>query len=485
MDFDALLSSLPRYTGLAIDSRTVERDNIFVAGGGPPDRQDEYIARAVGAGAAVVVGESRRDLAVPFVSVPDFRAATAALATRWYRAPSRALRVIGVTGTCGKTTTTYLLESIFRAAGERVGVIGTVSFRYPGYDAPASHTTPDAIQLQRLLADMRDAGCSTVIMEVSSHALAQQRVEGIAFDAAVFTNFSLEHLDYHRTLDEYFAAKVRLFTDHAARARDAGKTPLAVVNRDDERGRGLLARLPAVPGQRVVSYSPRDDGHTLRYDANATSGSALEVEVRSPLIGRFNGENLLAAIATARALDVSAAAIETGIAELAAVPGRLEPVRDPRGQLRCLVDYAHKPGALERVLVELRAVANGGRLICVVGCGGDRDRAKRPIMGGIAARLADVVWITSDNPRSERPEAIVDEVRAGATGPATVQVEVDRGRAIERAIDGAAPGDIVVIAGRGHEPDLMIGDRNAPGGMRRVPFDDRVVAADVLARRNG
>jgi UDP-N-acetylmuramoyl-L-alanyl-D-glutamate--2,6-diaminopimelate ligase len=421
---------------------------------------------------------------VPWIQVEDARLALAALSAACYGNPSEQLILVGITGTNGKTTVSYLLASIFEAAGIRSGRIGTVGYRVGAREIEAARTTPEAPELQRLLRDMVKERCGACVMEVSSHALALRRADHLRFAAAVFTNLTRDHLDFHRDMEEYFAAKRRLF----ALLPD---TAVAIINADDRRA-GDLVRMV----RRPVTYA-------IEAAADVTPGplafslAGLDFEARTPrgplhlrsrLVGRPNAYNILAAAATAMALDLPFSAIEAGIAALTTVPGRFEVVSDPADDVRVVVDYAHTDDALRNLLETARPLAPG-RLITVFGCGGDRDRTKRPLMGAVAARLSDLVVVTSDNPRSESAEQIIDEIKRGIVMPAdrrppggpapreTPLLEiVDRRAAIERAVREARPGDLVLIAGKGHEKYQVIGDR-------ALPFDDVDVAKAALARR--
>jgi UDP-N-acetylmuramoyl-L-alanyl-D-glutamate--2,6-diaminopimelate ligase len=370
-----------------------------------------------------------------------------------------------VTGTNGKTTTTYVLEEVFRAAGLTPGVIGTTGLRLGGRTVPLDRTTPEAPDLHRLLADMVQGGIQAVAMEVSSHGLDQERAAGARFDCAVFTNLSQDHLDYHGTLDAYFQAKARLFTPEVSER--------AAVNNDSPEGRTLIRDdLPTItygvePGAdlRAEGIETRPDGLSFRVDGR---------EVRSRLRGAFNVHNCLAALAASRQVGIDDEAAVRGIAMVDGVPGRLEPVE--AGQpFQVLVDYAHTPDSVENVLRAARPLTEG-KLIVVLGCGGDRDRGKRPLMGEAAARLSDLTVLTSDNPRSEDPEAIIAEIEPGARrGGGAYVVEPDRRVAVRLAVEAARAEDVVVIAGKGHETGQEFADRI-------VPFDDRVVAAEELRR---
>jgi UDP-N-acetylmuramoyl-L-alanyl-D-glutamate--2,6-diaminopimelate ligase len=382
------------------------------------------------------------------------------IADVFFGRPSERLLVLGVTGTNGKTTTAYLQHAILAAAGHTAGLLGTIERRIGGVAEPAQRTTSEAIDLQRDLRRMLDAGDTACAMEVSSHALDQQRVAGVRFAAAAFTNLTQDHLDYHADMEAYFAAKALLFD---------GRCPTA-ANADDAYGRRLPADLRfglATPGAEVRAEDVRYGAHGTAFRLRTPWGDA---EVATRLVGRFNVENALAAVSSAGLAGVPLAAIVTGLEGVAGVPGRLEVVSGDR-PFAVIVDYAHTADALENVLRALRPLATG-RLIVVFGCGGDRDRGKRPTMARVACALADEVIITTDNPRSEDPLAIIAEVAAGADGRHAV--EPDRRRAIERAIAAAAPGDVVLIAGKGHEQG-----QDVAGSI--TPFDDRVVACEVLA----
>ena len=436
----------------------------------PGERQDGHLfaGEAAAAGAGAVVVERWVDVApsVVQVRVPSVRRAMGPAAAAFYGRPADRLLLVGVTGTNGKTTTTYLLEQIFERAGMRPGVIGTTGVRIAGRPVAHDRTTPEAPDLHRLLAEMEAGGVEAVAMEVSSHGLHQHRVGGARYRCAVFTNLSQDHLDYHGTLEDYFRAKAMLFTPEMA--------DRAAVNHDSPEGRRLVRDdVPTLtygtgPGAdlRATDIDVRADGVAFR---------AGGVEVRSPLRGAFNVHNCLAALAASRQVGIEAAAAAAGIADLPGVPGRLEPV-DAGQPFQVLVDYAHTPDSVENVLLAARPLARpgGARVIVVLGCGGDRDRAKRPLMGEAATRLADLAVITSDNPRSEDPLAIIREIEPGAArGGGRYEIEPDRRAAIRRAVEAARRGDVVVIAGKGHETGQEFADRT-------VPFDDRVVAREEL-----
>jgi UDP-N-acetylmuramyl-tripeptide synthetase len=473
--------------GVTHDSRAVTRGSVFVAVPGARTDGALYAADAVRRGALAIVSEGPQppELDLPWLPTADARLSLAELSAVFHGHPSEELALVGVTGTNGKTTTTYLLASVFDAAGLPSGRLGTVTFRVgpsASDEREASHTTPEASDIQRLLREMVDRGCRACAMEVSSHALAQHRVAHLRFRAAIFTNLTRDHLDFHGDMQRYFAAKRRLFEMLPAGAP-------AVINIDDPRGADLVAAFPDT----VMTYAldrPADvrASHVestlqgLAFDVDTPRGS---LSVRSPLVGRPNVYNILGVIGAAVALDLPLDAIERGLAALEHVPGRFQMVSSPVDDIRVVVDYAHTDDALKNLLETARPLSSG-RIITVFGCGGDRDRSKRPLMGAVAGRLSDLVVLTSDNPRSEDPDRILDEIVRGlsptpepgapkrAGTPFTRQV--DRRAAIESAVRMAAPGDLVLIAGKGHEKYQVLGDRT-------VPFDDVEVARAALAGR--
>jgi UDP-N-acetylmuramoyl-L-alanyl-D-glutamate--2,6-diaminopimelate ligase len=509
-------------TGLAYDSRRVEAGSLFFCVVGYERDGHDFAGAAVAAGASALVVERPLGLGVPEIVVESARAAMAPLAARFYGEPTRELRVVGVTGTNGKTTTAHLLRALLGAGGERCGLLGTVESIVAGVHRPATRTTPEAIDLQTDFRAMLDGGERYCAMEVSSHALALGRTDAVHFAAAIFTNLTQDHLDFHETMEDYFQAKRRLFVGAvAARPRAGGasveeggeswpavlgveggesrpaepgvedggesqfaKPGVAVVNLDDPYGRRLAAELDD-----VVTFAIDSDADYCAHDVRVElTCSQFELHTPAgartlslPLPGRFNVANALGALAATHALggelDALVAALERGVR----VPGRLEPVEEGQG-FAVLVDYAHTPDSLENVLRTAHEVARG-RVICVFGAGGDRDRGKRPLMGEIGARLSDVLFVTSDNPRSEDPEAIVAEIMAGAgsasrpPGAPRVEAEVNRRVAIERAISLAGRGDVLVIAGKGHEQGQELA-----GGVK-VPFDDVTVAREALGAR--
>ena len=434
---------------LAYDTRSVTPGALFFCVPGERADGHDFAAAAVERGAVGLVVERRLDLDVPQLVVPDARVAMALAADEFFGHPSHELVVAGVTGTNGKTTTTFLLSSILDAAGRRPGLLGTVETRVGGEVRPAVRTTPEAIDIQRTLREMLDAGDRSCVMEATSHGSELHRLDAIRFRALVFTNLTQDHLDFHGTMDRYFEAKRRLFLE--------GRPP-AAINSADEWGRKLLVDRP--------------DALTYGLAPDARIGPAELDGIDLKLRGRFNVENALGALAAARLLGVDEGAIVRGLEGVPGVPGRFESV-DEGQPFEVVVDYSHTPDSLENVLRAARDLTDA-RVICVFGCGGDRDRGKRPVMGGIASRLADISIVTSDNPRSEEPEAIIEEILAGMEPGA--EVDPDRRAAIARAIELAEPGDVVVIAGKGHEQ----GQEFEEG--RKVPFDDREVAREALRR---
>ena len=465
---------------IAYDSRRVVNGAVFVALKGLRADGGAFAEQAESRGAIAIVTEAAlpSSITIPSIVVRDARLALALLADRFFDHPSRRMPVIGVTGTNGKTTTSYLLASILDAAGLRAGMLGTVAYRIGGEDREASRTTPEAPDVQQLLNEMRQQGCKSAVMEVSSHALSLKRVDGMRFAAGVFTNLTRDHLDFHEDMEAYFAAKRRLFEmlpDDAP----------AVINMDDPRGIALveISKRPITYAiNAIADVTPGRIEMTLaglRCDVNTPAGT---VRITSKLVGRPNVYNILAATATASALNVPVSAIESGVANLSGVPGRFEVVSDPSDAVTVVVDYAHTDDALRNLLETARPLA-AKRLITVFGCGGDRDRSKRPLMGMVAARLSDVVVITSDNPRSEDPARIIEEIERGipagtqaSSRAPSIESIVDRAAAIERAVSMAAPGDVVLVAGKGHEKYQQIGDRV-------LPFDDGEVAKAALAKR--
>ena len=477
--FGAPQGGNPAIAGIAMDSRSVRPGYLFLACRGIASHGLRFAAEAIERGAAAIAWEPGEGIEVAGLGVPTVRVEALArrageIAARFYGDPSRRLRVIGITGTNGKTSVAhYLAQSLDRPPAARAAIIGTLGVGLYGEAAASAHTTPDAVTNQRLLAGFRDRGATAVAMEVSSHALDQARVGGVHFETAVFTNLSHDHLDYHGSLEAYAEAKRRLFRWPALEA--------AVVNVDDEVGARILAELPTgVRGIACSMRGPVADRESVWASelTRGAAGMAFRLHtpwgvaaVQSRLVARFNVSNLLA----------TAAVLLLGGMPLAEVVARLERVRPVAGRMEtfggverplAVVDYAHTPDALEQALRAVREHA-AGRVICVFGCGGDRDAAKRPQMGRIAERLADIVILTNDNPRTERPERIIDDIRAGLTAPELAPVMLDRRAAIEAALALATPDDVVLIAGKGHEDYQII-------GKQRFDFSDRAVVADWL-----
>jgi UDP-N-acetylmuramoyl-L-alanyl-D-glutamate--2,6-diaminopimelate ligase len=432
---------------LAYDARAATPGALFFCVPGARADGHDFAAEAVERGAVALVVERPLDLPVPQLVVESAREAMADAADEFFGRPTEKLEVAGVTGTSGKTTTSFLLFAILAAAGRRPGLLGTVEARVGGERRGVVRTTPEAIDLQRTFREMLDAGDRSCAMEASSHASELHRLDRVRFAVVVFTNLSQDHLDFHGDMESYFRAKRRLFVDGS---------PRAAVNVGDEYGRRLAAELPE-----AVTFS-------LAGDAAVGPDALAGIDLK--LRGSFNVENALGALAAARLLGIDDEAIARGLESVRGVPGRFEAV-DEGQPFTVVVDYAHKPDALEKVLRAARELAGAGRVICVVGAGGDRDRGKRPVMGRLASELADVAIVTSDNPRSEDPQAIIDEIVAGAAGD--VEVVPDRAAAIARAVELAREGDVVLIAGKGAEQGQQFADRT-------IPFDDREAARDAL-----
>ena len=470
-------------TGMAYDSRQVRPGDLFVAIRGHHADGHGFIEKAIEKGAAAVAAEkfTGREAKAATILVPDSRKALSKLALAFYVNPFKNITAIGITGTSGKTTTTYLLESIVKASGGEPGVLGTVNYRYSDKKIPAPVTTPESLDLIRLSREMVDHGVSHIVMEVSSHALDQGRTQDCPFSVAVFTNLSRDHLDYHNTMEGYFSAKSRLFK--GLQPDPSGRAPAAVINLDDPRGKDLAAMTQA----KVFTYGFGKEPHISADDVRAdTRGMKFRLRtpagdavVRSPLIGDFNIYNILAAAGAGLALNLPMEGVVRGIEAVKSIPGRLERVENRRG-LTLVVDYSHKPDALLKAMTSLKPYVKG-RLITVFGCGGDRDRGKRYDMGRLAGEHSDVAFITSDNPRSEDPLSIVKEIekgmldsglkKGGNTHPGRGYfLEVDRRQAIRKAVAMADEADVVLIAGKGHEDYQIIGSE-------KRPFSDQEEAA--------
>ena len=459
--------------GLTSDSREVKKDYLFVAVKGSSQDGHKYLSDAVQRGACALVVENVANVFpnVPIVRVPDTRAALSDLASRFYNYPSKDMNLIGITGTNGKTTTSYILESILKEGGRNVGVIGTINYRYKGKSFQTSLTTPESNDLMKILGEMRDAGVTDIILEVSSHSLEQGRVRGLNWSRALFTNFSRDHLDYHLTMEEYFKAKSLLF----ASLREEEGQAKTIINMDDPKGR----ELQRITKASTVSYGLGDNCSVRATDIHSSveglhfrmTMPAGDTPITSTLFGQMNVYNILAAAAVAFSLDIDLNTISRGIQKLAFVPGRLQHVENKQG-LSIFVDYAHSTDALKKVLQTVRQLTKG-RLITVFGCGGDRDKGKRPDMGRVAGMYSDYAIITSDNPRGESPEKIADEIEAGmkesglkrvtfnfSLNAKGYEIILDRRKAIHAAVKIANKegGDIILIAGKGHEQYQITGN---------------------------
>jgi len=474
-------SGNPSIGGLEYDSRRVKPGDVFIATRGEASDGNKFIDKAIASGAVAIVSDSASETprdGVAWAQVQHGRRALARLSANFYGRPAERLAITGITGTNGKSTTAFLLEAILSAAHRKSALVGTIEYHVAGKVLPAPHTTPEALDLNRILAEALAQGATDAVMEVSSHALAQQRVYAIPFDVAVFTNLTRDHLDYHHTMEEYFASKQVLF-------EGCGTDPprVAVLNADDEYGKQLV-KISRKRGSEVLTYGlTSGDLHANKVDITAR-GTRFDlatpdevIPVFSPLIGRVNVYNILAAAGAAYARGCKSGAISQGISFLARVPGRFERV-DCKLPFTVVVDYAHTDDALRNLTALAREFVNQakqkGRVITVFGCGGDRDRAKRPLMGEAAARGSDFVVLTSDNPRSEDPLAIINDAMVGLQRSGTkYKVEPDRKLAIALAVREAGPGDIVLIAGKGHEKVQVT--REGP-----IPFDDVEVAREVL-----
>ena len=488
---DQLISSIH------YDSRNVKPGGLFVAIHGLRSDGHTYINEAVKKGAVAVVTEKPWSVpaSVGVVQVGDTRRALAALSSAYYGNPSRGLFVIGITGTNGKTTTAYVTEAILSAAGFNVGVIGTINYRFKGQTFCNPVTTPESLDLMRILRQMADSGVTHVVLEVSSHALDLDRVATCEFDIGAFTNLSRDHLDYHGDMETYWQCKKRLCLGCLGQGSKQAQAA-AVINWDDTKGKDLASEVSVKCLRVGLSKGCQIRAENILVTVDGVSGTVQTPEgnfdFSSHLVGHHNVANILAATGVATAMGLSLPVIKKGIESLHGVPGRLERVANKSG-ITVFVDYAHTPDALENVLRALKGLASG-RLITIFGCGGDRDRDKRPMMGAVAARSSDLCVLTSDNPRTETPEAILSEIMAGTTAvrdrryepwelengfdmPGYV-VEPDRRRAIQLGLGAATPGDTVLIAGKGHETYQIIGGQT-------VPFDDRVEARKVLGSKEG
>ncbi|HWF38026.1 MAG TPA: UDP-N-acetylmuramoyl-L-alanyl-D-glutamate--2,6-diaminopimelate ligase [Candidatus Acidoferrales bacterium] len=470
----------PAIVSVACDSRKVVAASLFFALPGEKLDGFQFVGEAVRRGATAIASPRPRPAEIPanltWVELPGKkeRRALARAAANFYRHPANALKLVGVTGTNGKTTTTFLIDSILHAAGYTTGLVGTTGYRTPNGSRSGANTTPESLDLQQMFAEVRDAGGTHAVLETSSHALAMDRLYGCHFAVAIFTNLTRDHLDYHKSFEEYFAAKRLLFQGTGAGAPDA-----AVINADDPyapRLEGLSARtltygLKGSPEITAKKFAPSFSG--LEFTAQTPAG---KIEVRSPMVGRINVYNILAAIGAGVGLQIPNNRIEQGIANLELVPGRFQRIDEGQPFL-VVVDYAHTDDALRNLIATARDLSSTGRIITLFGAGGDRDRTKRPLMGEAAGSLSDLVVLTSDNPRSEDPLRIINDVAVGLQkANAKYRVEPDREKALEIALDEAQAGDIVLLAGKGHETSQVLRDRT-------VQFDDREKAREVLRRK--
>jgi UDP-N-acetylmuramoyl-L-alanyl-D-glutamate--2,6-diaminopimelate ligase len=465
---------------LQYDSRKVKRGDCFVAIRGSGTDGHKFLESAIGNGASVVVLERDEALSdyyflhsgVAKIVVPDSRKALAVMSANYYNHPSRKLTMVGVTGTNGKTTTTHLIKAILEAAGQRVGLLGTIEYRIGEEVIPASHTTPESLELNELLSRMAASGCQTVSMEVSSHALHQSRVYGLEFTAAVFTNLTQDHLDYHGSMEEYFQAKKLLFDSLSGDA-------VAITNADDTWGMQIAASSKA----RTFSYGVGEHADIRATDIRlAIEGSSCmlsfkgqQTSLTTPLVGRFNIYNILAAYSTGLALGLPPETLTAGIRSVNSVRGRFERIASPQGWA-AIIDYAHTPDALEKCLHTIHDVLPSegrGRIITVFGAGGDRDKTKRPLMGSVAGQLSDIMIVTSDNPRTEDPQQIMDQIVAGIPRGANVTQVIDRRAAILAALQQARSGDVVLVAGKGHEDYQVI-------GKEKIHFSDREIVEEYI-----
>jgi UDP-N-acetylmuramoyl-L-alanyl-D-glutamate--2,6-diaminopimelate ligase len=461
-------------SGIASDSRKVEQGVLFAAVRGPDLDGHHYIDDALKKNAAAILLEDRAYLpkgpsAVPYILVKDSKRALGIISDAFFGHPYQHIRCIGITGTNGKTTVSYLVRNVLASAGMRCGLIGTIGYSINGENTPCANTTPGVIELHGIFKKMVDGSDRYVALEVSSHALDQERVEGMIFRAAIFTNLTQDHLDYHKTMEEYFLAKQKLFKEYADQ-----ETAL-IINGDDIFGRRLIDSLKG----RMLTYglSPEADVHIKSYSLSREGSCAIlkipsgELEIKTSLVGKHNLYNILAAVAFGVSEGIEPAKIKKGIESVAGVPGRLERIDSKKG-FSVFVDYAHTDDALKNVLESLRSILHNGRIITVFGCGGDRDRAKRPKMGKVASVLSDFCWITSDNPRSEDPQAVIRQIVSGIDQK-NFEIEVDRFRAIQKALQTAKTGDFVLVAGKGHETYQIIGDHV-------LPFDDKAAVLKVI-----
>lgn len=489
MNLQSLLSSLQEYelygsrnlevSGISYDSRKIQSGDLFAALPGEHHHGIKFLDQALENGASSILTDRRVQSKLPVIVVKDARLALASLSSFFFHQPSAKLRLIGVTGTNGKTTTTYLLHSIFKQASVRSGLLGTIRYEGKDFSSAASLTTPESVDLQKMLAKMVEEGCRACVMEVSSHSLVQHRVAGCIFEAGIFTNLTQDHLDYHKTMEEYFQAKRGLFSNVTC------KTKMAIVNHDDPYGQRILTERRN-QGLEALSFGadPRANFHIQSW-ITSPSGSQItiryqnsETHIETPLIARYNAYNVCGAFAAATSLRIDPETIMSGILGMKQVPGRLEKVELGQPFL-ILIDYAHTEDALRQLLNTVRGYAEK-RILLVFGCGGERDRGKRPVMGQVGCQLADEIFLTSDNPRNEDPEQIVGDVMAGiqAADRRKVHIIPDREEAIREALRIAREGDALVLAGKGHENYQIIGNE-------KIHFDEREILGKLVGSSQG
>jgi UDP-N-acetylmuramoyl-L-alanyl-D-glutamate--2,6-diaminopimelate ligase len=484
MDLKSLLAPLEQYksygslnisiSGISYDSQKVRKGFLFAALPGEHFHGIQFLPEAEKAGASAIISDRFAQTELPFILVSEPRSVLATISNHFYGYPSSKLKLFGVTGTNGKTTTTFLLRSILEKAGIQCGILGTVHYSGPGFAAPSKLTTPESLDLQEMLSQMVAEKCGACVMEVSSHSLVQHRVTGSLFRASIFTNLTQDHLDYHHTMEEYFHAKLILFDNNTC------KTEVAVINQDDPSGQRIIEirrnlNLPAVS----YGFDPAAD-FVIRDWTSSGSGSEIrilhrgkEITMQTPLIGRYNASNICGAFACMKVSNVPEAAIASGISEMQQVPGRLEKI-DHKQPYLVIIDYAHTEDALRQLLKTVRPYTRN-KLIVLFGCGGERDRGKRPLMGKAAGELADIVILTSDNPRSEDPQVILNDIRGGVeeSGNRNYKIFMDRKDAIAEAIRMAKSGDTLVLAGKGHENYQIIGSE-------KLHFDEREILAELI-----
>ena len=470
MTLKALDSDIP-IEGIECDSRRIRDRFLFVAIRGAKLDGCLYLKEAMDKGAAALVVETGRGVLgkLPCIEVSDTRIAAAKLAAAFYQNPSKKMKTIGITGTNGKTTSSYFLEHFLLKENKKVGVIGTVNYRMPGKSIPAVETTPGPLRIQAILSDMARAGCQVAVMEVSSHALDQKRIYGVHFERALFTNLTQDHLDYHKTMEAYFEAKLRLFSG-------LSKNETSVINADDPWAQRLQKKIVSNVLTYGITHEAAVRALDIRYETDKTlfkiGYSGKKYDVVSPLIGRHNVYNVLGAIATGISMGISPESLAGHVCSFGGVPGRMETI-DCGQDFAVIVDFAHTPDGLENVLSSLMPYKKK-RLVSIFGCGGDRDKTKRPLMGRIASRYCDFIYVTSDNPRSEDPAQIAKDICVGFPGNFDrFSIEIDRSVAIKKAIQSAGKDDIILLAGKGHEETQVLGNKS-------VPFSDRTEARRAL-----